>query len=128
MRILQRIRGLCGYNANGEEIPDPVPANADLPFDPPIPLEQRIQQLLRGQEWNQIMEKAGQETFEEADDFDIPSDDTFDRATPYEDDFEPDMPGVIARHQEIKHGFVQERPIAKVVPPEQPPTPPEEKK
>lgn len=108
MRLMDRIRGL--YRKDGSETLDSTPVQAHIPFIPPQPLEQRIAELVRSQEWNQAMEKHGQETFEEADDFEIPSDDTFDQTTPYEDAFEPEIPGVIARHQEIKHGFVQERP------------------
>lgn len=72
---------------NGHELPDPTPLTLPSGFKRPETLEAQIQRLVRGAISRQAAE-SGYETFEDADDFDIP-DDTDDPFTPYEMEFDP---------------------------------------
>jgi len=101
---------LSSYNSKGEEIPDSTPVALPVGYERPIPLGERIRSLIRSEALKREVEAAGAETFDEADDFEIPDDDTFDRATPYEDRFEPEVPGISAREQELRAGFVEDIP------------------
>lgn len=51
-------------------------------------LGERVRALIRSEKLALEAASAGYESFEEADDFDIPDDDTFDPQTPYEEVFE----------------------------------------
>lgn len=65
------------------EYPDPYPVSPPVPFRKSLdPLDQLIKQYVRRELSNQAQEQ-GAETFEEADDFDIP-DDPLDPLTEYE--------------------------------------------
>lgn len=99
------------YNKQGEELLDPRPVAAAIGITRPVPLGERIRQLVQNETLRRELNEAGVESFDEADDFEIPDDDTFDRTTPYEDRFDPELPGVIARYQEIKAGCVEEIPV-----------------
>lgn len=101
---------LSKYNKEGEELPDPRPMAAAIGITRPIPLGERIRQLVQNETLRRELNEAGVEAFDEADDFEIPEDDTLDRVTPYEDCFDPEHPGIIARYQEIKAGYVEEQP------------------
>lgn len=105
--VAEHMRGLSGYNARGEEIPDPKPMALPVGFERPEALVDTIRRLVRSEELASAAE-AEMETFDEADDFDVEEDLRVD--SPYEDDFEPGLPGVAARHDEIKGGMVQEYP------------------
>lgn len=50
-------------------------------------LGDRVRELIRSEKLALEALEAGYETFEEADDFDVPDDDTFDPQTPYEEVF-----------------------------------------
>lgn len=74
-------------DANGHEIPDPTPIALPTGFRKPETLAETVARLVR----HQVSEHAelhGMETFEEADDFDIP-DDPSDPSTPFETIFDP---------------------------------------
>lgn len=66
---------------------------SDLPMAPPVgykkspSLHEQIRDMVRSEKLRMEAEAAGMESFEEADDFDIP-DDPIDPSTPYEADFE----------------------------------------
>lgn len=72
---------------NGHEKLDNTPVELPLGFQHPETLEDRIKRLVRTSVSAQA-QTDGEETFEEADDFDIPDDDS-DPVTPYELDFDP---------------------------------------
>lgn len=74
---------------NGHELLDTTPVEMPLGFQHPEPLEERIRRLIRTSVSQQAVEN-GAETFEEADDFDIPDDDS-DPVTPFEMDFDPTL-------------------------------------
>lgn len=111
---VDKIRGLCGYNSRGEEIPDPTPVELPVGFTRPKTLQETMRDLLRNEEVRRALARHDMETFEEADDFDIPDEDRdprFPENSPYEQDFDPE--GVIAKEQAIRSGFVEEIPVEK---------------
>lgn len=97
---------MAKYTQTGEEVLDTTPVALPIRFKAPLPLNERIRQMVR-QEASQYAQQTGHETFEEADDFDIP-DDMPDPTTPYEENFDPDVPFIAAREAEIRHGAVED--------------------
>lgn len=89
--------------ASGEVIqtllPDGSESLDDTPLAPPvgytrqIPLHLQIREMVRSEALRQAAEAAGQESFEEADDFDV--EDDFDPTTPYENDFDPPYKDIV---------------------------------
>lgn len=71
---------------NGFEVPDPKPVAVPVGWKKPPSLNDRIAQMVR-QELSARAEEVGMESFEDADDFDIP-DDPADPNSPWEEDFE----------------------------------------
>lgn len=106
---IEHTQGKSGYNAKGEEIPDSTPVALPVGFRRPMSLQMRMKQLLRNEEFLRAQEAAGVETFEDADDFNCNDDDPL-SSTPYEDSFDPQKPGAIAREQEIRSGYVNDIP------------------
>lgn len=112
--IALHMRGLSGYNAQGEEIPDPRPVALPVGFTRPKSLQETMRDLLRNEEFRRNLERHEMETFEEADDFeaeDPDRDPRFPDNSPYEQDFDP--LGVNTREAEIRSGFVEEIPVEK---------------
>lgn len=99
---------LATYNERGEELLDPRPMALPVGFKHPKTLQERMRELLRSEEIRRFLDAKGEETFEEADDFDVGEEDPL-KSTPYEDDFEPEIPGLAAREQEIRAGAVLDR-------------------
>lgn len=60
---------------DGAEKLDPKPMAIPVGFDRPERLEDQIARLVRTEKWKMAMEEAGNETYEEANDFDMPEDD-----------------------------------------------------
>lgn len=106
-KLKEHLRGLCGYNKRGEEIPDSTPVALPVGFTRPKTLQQTMRELLRNEEFLRAQEAAEVESFDEADDFDVGEQDPLD-GTPYEDCFDPDRPGAIAREQELRAGYVED--------------------
>lgn len=102
----------CGYNERGEEVQDSRPMALPVGFSRPKSLTDTMKSLLRNEEFRRALDEKGVETFEEADDFDCGEDDPL-GSTPYEDTFDPEHPGAIAREQEIRAGQVADLPIEK---------------
>lgn len=94
---------LSGYNDRGEEIPDPRPTQLAIDFKAPPLLNDQIDRLVHNSMMQRDLDKAGLETFQEADDFEM---DDLDPTAPYEESFDPLH--TIAREQEIRAGFVEE--------------------
>lgn len=107
-------RGLASLNARGEEILDDTPLALPIGFKRPQSLQERMRYLLRNELIQRDLDAAGIETFEEADDFEVGEQDPLE-GTPYEDHFEPEIPGLAAREQEIRAGAVADRPLEKKV-------------
>lgn len=110
-QIVQKLREYSTYNDKGEEIPDPRPVALPVGITTPVPLGDRIRQLVLNEIVKRDLHAAGIETFDEADDFDVP-DEPIDRMTPFEETFDPLH--TTAREQELRAGFVEERPAAAV--------------
>lgn len=87
------------------ERPDPRPMAIPIGMERPESLQEKMRRLIRDEAVNMQLAQGGVETFEEADNFNIP-DDPIDPSTPYEEDFDPH--GMIAREQEVRAGFVDE--------------------
>lgn len=77
-----------GIGPDGKEYPDPVPFSVPLGYQAPPDLMTMIKQMVHSQVAQTILDDAGMETFDEADDFDI-EDDPIDPLTPYESVFFP---------------------------------------
>lgn len=69
-----------------KEIPDPTPIAIPAGFHRPPTLEERMMLFIRSERFKQHMDQSGEETFEEADDFDVGDD--FDPSSPYEEHFD----------------------------------------
>lgn len=76
------------YNVHGEEILDDTPVAMPIGFQRPPSLQDQIRRMIRSEQFNYEMEKQGNETFEESEDFEC-GDESFDPTTPYELDFDP---------------------------------------
>lgn len=72
---------------HGWEIPDPTPLRLPTGFKKPETLADQVRRLVRSAQFQMDLDKAGLETFDEADDFEV--DDDFDPSTPYETFFDP---------------------------------------
>lgn len=97
---------MAKYNQIGEEIPDTTPVTVPLNFKTPLPLAERIKQIAR-YEMSQLAQLNGDETFEEADDFNIGEEDNDPHAI-WEEDFDPEVPFMAAREEEIKRGITKD--------------------
>lgn len=69
-----------GYNDRGEEVPDPTPVEVPVGFRHPPTLRETMQRLIR-EEVSRAAEQSGDESFDEADDFNV---DEEEFSSPYE--------------------------------------------
>lgn len=99
------------HNMKGEEIPDPTPIEVPL-RDRPLSLAEQIIRLTKNDELMRRSREIGLDTFDEADDFDIPESEDMDFRTPYEENFygKDTLPFVQTRMDEIRSGNVQQMP------------------
>jgi len=72
--------------ADGREKPDPTPMEPPIGFNRQPSLAEQIRTMVRSEALRQAAEKAGAESFEEADDFEVGDD--YDPSSPYEQDFD----------------------------------------
>lgn len=84
---------------------DPRPMSLPIGMERPETLQEKMRRLVRDEVFNSRLAQDGVETFEEADNFDVP-DDPIDPTTPYEENFDPK--GMTAREQEVRAGYVAE--------------------
>lgn len=103
--ILEHIRGKCGYNAKGEEIPDPKPTALQIDLEVEMPLELKVMRALQSVEWQKRMEAQGLETFEEANDFEVPLEES-----EFKTFHEDESGDVLAFEEGVKRGFIEEIP------------------
>lgn len=73
---------------NGHEVVDNTPMAPPLGYKKQPTMVEHIRNMVRSEMLRREVAKAGAETFEEADDFDI-ADDPIDPSTPYEEVFDP---------------------------------------
>lgn len=77
--------GFIGLDKDGIEHPDPRPIEVPTRLKMPQRQVDRVREIIR-QEFSRRAMEDGKESFEEADDFDIPGEEPF---SPYEEVFEP---------------------------------------
>lgn len=103
-KVLNHLRGMSGYNKKGEELPDPRPTALHIDVEAEMPLHQKIMRAIQSDGWNRKMQEQGMETFEEANDFDVPDDPEF-------KSFHQDDEGDVRAYDEgVRSGFVEEIP------------------
>lgn len=74
---------------DGREIPSSVPLEPPLGYKRQPTLAETMRNMIRSEALERHARSQGQETFEEADDFDIEDEDHPDRNSPYEANFDP---------------------------------------
>lgn len=84
------------------EQPDPQPAAIPAGFKKPETLEETIRRLVRSEEWSKQMDASDNETFDEANDFDI-DDEMWDPSSPYEEIFDPTLGRGITHDEFIRN-------------------------
>lgn len=102
-------------NEKGQEIPDPTPIAIPAGITRPPTLQETIQRFIRNDAIRRHLETQGIETFEEADDFDVP--DNLDPSSPYELVYDQDLgkevypheKNMIDRERQIFDKFSQEK-------------------
>ena len=77
-------KGTVGINKSGEEVMDPKPMAIPTGFKKPLSIHAEMKQFIRSEVSN-AAQAAQLETFEEADDFDIPGEDM---SSPWEEKFD----------------------------------------
>lgn len=87
-----------GYIGALQEV-DGTPVAPPIGYQKTVPLHLQIREMVRSEALRQAAESADMETFEEADDFDIP-DDPVDPKSPYENDFDPSIRELLLAGQE----------------------------
>ena len=96
-------------NEKGEEVGDPRPLEVPVGFKRgDDSLAVKIRQIIRSERMAQLAQESGRETFEEADDFDIPDDDQYDPESPYEVQFDPDMSSTVYRKGTMREEWPKE--------------------
>lgn len=93
---------------DGNEIPDPQPVAIPPGFKVPETMEQMMRRLLRSPEFRDRMNENENDTFEEAEDFEV-DDDTFDPHSPYEEVFDPVLGRGITHDEFVRHRDVYEQ-------------------
>lgn len=82
MSLIEKVKKIY---KNRYETPDPTPVAVPLNYKHPPTLEDQMRRYIRS-EVSRMAEQDGEESFEEADDFDVGDD--FDPSSPYEQDFD----------------------------------------
>lgn len=107
--VLNHLRGLSGYNKRGEEIPDPTPTALTIDPEVEMPLHEKVMRAIRSEEWSRRMQAQGRETFDEANDFDVP-----DEPPEFKSIHEDESGDVIAYQEGVRSGFVEEIPQERI--------------
>lgn len=119
----QFFRGLrhMYLDSRRREKPDPVPIQPPVGYKKQPSLHEQIRDMIKSEQLARDLAAQGIETFDEADDFDIP-DDPIDPSTPYEADFEGDAGGAVIQALQDEHAA--RAPQAPANPPPTGPQPP----
>lgn len=80
----------------GQLVPDPTPIAPPIGYKREQPLFEKIRDMVRSAQLQEDLNKAGYETFEEADDFEVGD---WDPRSPYEEFFEPTPVNELRRRQ-----------------------------
>lgn len=116
--IVKKVRDwMKKYDNDGREICDPKPLSRTVKLKQET-IEEKIMRLVRERDIQFALHSQGVETFDEADDFDIP-DDPVDPSTPYETVFEPSLGKEVTRAEaqflnQQRSAFIEEKPAPKV--------------
>lgn len=108
-KVLNHLRGMSGYNRSGQEIPDPVPTALRIDLEASMPLHEKVLRAVRSEAWSQRMQAQGKETFDEANDFDVPSD-----IPEFQSIHEEDSGDMIAHQEGVRAGFIEEIPETRI--------------
>lgn len=87
-------------NPDGREVLDPTPVEIPLGYQRPATLQEQIARLMAAEDFKRAMRARGQETFEEANDFEVGDD--YDPKSPWEEEF----------HGQFEHEVNMERKLA----------------
>lgn len=98
------------HNQDGLEIPDTTPIEVTL-RDKPLTIAEQLQRFSTNEEIRERLKNRGIDTFDEADDFDVPDMEDDERRSPYEAHFGGSLNGLQARLDEQKAGMTEEMPI-----------------
>lgn len=90
---LKKITGR-GLNAEGKQVPDPVPMAPPIGYKRQPSLSEQIRQMVQSEHLAMAAREAGMETFEEAEDFDV-GDDYEQMRSPWENEFDPPLSEII---------------------------------
>ncbi|AZL82718.1 hypothetical protein [Apis mellifera associated microvirus 38] len=93
MKVFQNIETgeiITTHDKFGQELPDPTPMAPPVGYVRQPSLAEQIRNMVRSQHLAMVAESQGFETFEEADDLDIPDD--VDPSSPWEEVYEPPLP------------------------------------
>lgn len=90
---------------DGVEYLDPTPMAPPIGYKPEDPLRVKIREMIQSEALRFYADQEGHDTFEEADDFEVPDDDDeFDTANaPYEQHFDPLPPGELSRLRQAEY-------------------------
>lgn len=80
---------------DGKLIPDPVPIAPPIGYKKAPSMVEIVRDMVKGERLAQAAREAGAETFEEAEDFDVP-DDPPDLRSPFENTFDPPISELLA--------------------------------
>lgn len=78
------------FNERGEELPDPTPVEVPAGFKKPESLTEQIRRLIRT-EFSKEAVAEGKESWEDANDFDVPEEDAEMHPTEYEVEMQPEI-------------------------------------
>lgn len=104
------------HTKEGLETPDPTPIEITM-RNKPLTIAEQLQRFATNEEIKERLRQRNVDTFDEADDFDIPGMEPDEFRTPYEDQFIGStmrFNGIQARLDEQKAGMTEEMPIERV--------------
>lgn len=99
-------RNSATFDEYGREILDPVPMEIPVEFQRGKSTAEIFREMIQQERLQAELHAAGYETFEEADDFDIP-DDPVDPDSPWENEFDPPISEVTAAGRE----YLEQNPV-----------------
>lgn len=88
-------------NDKGQEVLDPIPMAPPVGYDKPFDMFAHVRNMVRSEHLRIAALEAGQETFEESDDFEVGED--YDPNSPYEEVFDPVQEEVRMRLREADY-------------------------
>lgn len=90
-------------NALGQEVPDPTPMAPPIGYKPSVSLRDQIREMIRSEALAAYADSQDVDTFEEADDFNVEDDESYDPQSPWELEYEPLAPGELTRRRQEEY-------------------------